>query len=101
MLFNDSGKGKQMEKGKGKEKEFGGVPGSGPAVNSSTSSRVTLFTQLYLNIRIWPSSMLFYDSGKGNERKGNGTGMEREWKGDFEHPTVLKYSKSALFHAFQ
>ena len=99
MLFNDSGKGKQMEKGK--EKEFGGVPGSGPAVNSSTSSRVTLFTQLYLNIRIWPSSMLFYDSGKGNERKGNGTGMEREWKGDFEHPTVLKYSKSALFHAFQ
>lgn len=52
----------------------GGVPSTATAVaavNSSTSSRVTLDTQLYSNIRSRPSSMLFNDSGFVRFRMGN------------------------------
>lgn len=56
----------------------GGVPSTASAaavaaaaVNSSTSSRVTLDTQLYSNIRSRPSSMLFNDSGFVRFRMGN------------------------------
>ena len=43
-----NGKGKRGKKRKGKGK-----------------GKAALDTQIYLNIRIWPSSMLFFDSGKG------------------------------------
>ena len=42
-----------------------------PPHTSSTSSRVTLDTQLYSNIRSRPSSMLFNDSGFVRFRMGN------------------------------
>ena len=75
MLFNDSGKEKKWERPGEKKKKGKGNFGH----------------KIYLNIRIWPSSMLFFDSGKGKgmernkkerEWKGNRKGTKREWEGN-------------------
>ena len=68
--------------------------------NENGKGMATLDTQIYLNIRIWSYSMIFYYSGKGKEWE-RAVEKKKKEKCKFGQLPLLKYSKSALFDAFQ